>query len=112
MNDVFTMRVRAASVAAWWCVLVAMGFALLLWLVYLQVMTARPAWVLSLWGPEIGWRDLQHIFLWVIVAFRFVVWLLVLASVWLTLWARQLRRRMATDQHSTAAGSERGRDSI
>jgi len=41
------------------------------------------------------WGELRRIFLWVLVAFRFFIWLLVLAAVWLTLWGRQLKKRMA-----------------
>jgi hypothetical protein len=92
MNDPFATRVRAAAVAAWWTVLIAIGFTVVLSTVYYLVMSYRPAWWLILWGPDVGWPEVQHIMLRVIVAFKFVLWLLLLAVVWLTLWGRQLRK--------------------
>ena len=47
MNDPFEKKVRAAAVAGWWVVLIAVAFLTLLWLVYLAVMSAHPAWLLS-----------------------------------------------------------------
>ena len=69
--------------------------ATLLWAVYLITMSYRPAWYLALCGPDIRWSDIQHITLWIIVAFKFVLWWLVLAVIWLTLWGWQLRKRSA-----------------
>jgi hypothetical protein len=51
MNDLFEKKVRAAAVAGWWVVLIAIGFLTLLWLIYLAVMSTHPALLLSLWGP-------------------------------------------------------------
>ena len=39
MNDIFEKRVRAAAVAGWWVVVIAVAFLTLLWLVYLAVMS-------------------------------------------------------------------------
>ena len=52
MNDIFEKRVRAAAVAGWWTVLIAVGFITLQWIIYLVVMSARPAWLLVMWGPD------------------------------------------------------------
>jgi len=92
MNDQFEKRVRAAAVAGWWVVLIAAGFLILQWLIYLAVMSAHPAWLLSLWGPGVDWPFVQNAWFWVMVAFKFCVWLMILAALWLTLWARQLRK--------------------
>ena len=46
INNVLEKKVRAAAVAGWWVVLVAVAFIVLQWLIYLAVMHARPAWVL------------------------------------------------------------------
>ena len=58
MNDIFEKRVRAAAVAGWWVVLIALAFIVLQWLIYLAVIHARPAWVLSHVGAEhrLGFR--------------------------------------------------------
>ena len=93
MNDVFQKRVRAAAVAGWWTLLVAVLFITLHWLVYLAVMSARPGWFLAMWGPHVDWNFVRTVWFWAIVVLKFSVWLLALAVVWLTLWARQLRQR-------------------
>ena len=92
MSDVFEKKVRAAAVAGWWVVLIALAFIVLQWIVYLAVMNARPAWVLSMWGPNVDWTFVQMVWFWGIAIMKFVLWLGVLIALWLTLWARQLRR--------------------
>jgi len=92
MNDLFEKRLRAAAVAGWWVILVALGFLILLWLMYLVVMATQPAWMLALWGPDASWPFIQNVWFWGIVAFKFCFWLMTLVVLWLTLWARQLRK--------------------
>ena len=87
MNDVFENRVRAAAIAGWWTVLIAVGFITLIWIIYLVVMSARPAWLLTMWGPDVDWAFVQRVWFWAIVFLKFVVWLMALAAIWLTLWA-------------------------
>jgi hypothetical protein len=94
MHDTFETRVRAAAVAGWWVVLIALGFVVLQWIVYLAVMNARPPWVLSMWGPEVDWTFVHTVWFWGIAVMKFIMWLMVLVALWLTLWARQLRKRM------------------
>ena len=48
MNDPFEKKLRSAAVAGWWVVLIAGGFLTLQWLIYLAVMSAHPAWLLSM----------------------------------------------------------------
>ena len=93
MNDVFEKRVRAAAIAGWWVTLVAVGFVTLQWLIYLAVMHTRPAWFLAMWGPEVDWAFVHIVCFWAIVVLKFILWLMALATLWLTLWARQLRRQ-------------------
>lgn len=92
MNEVFEKRVRAAAVALWWVVLILLAFVTLQWIVYLAAMHARPDWILSMWGPNSDWALVQTVWFWAIAALKFVLWLLLLAALWLTLWARQLRK--------------------
>jgi hypothetical protein len=98
MNDSFEKKVWAAAVAGWWVILIAAGFVTLQWLIYLAVTSARPPCVLALWGPDVSWAFVQNVWFWAIVAIKFFVWLMILAALWLTLWARQLRKldRQAT----------------
>ncbi len=93
MNDVFEKRVRAAAVAGWWTLLIAVGFLLIHWIVYLLVMSAHPTWVLSWWGPNITWSFFQTVWFWGIAIFKLCVGLLAMVVLWLTLWARQLRNQ-------------------
>jgi hypothetical protein len=92
MNDVFEPQVRAAAVAAWRVVLLAAGVLVASWIAYLVVIPARPPWLLSLWGPGLTWDYVQNIWLWAIAVFKMAVWLMVMAALWLTLWARQMRK--------------------
>jgi hypothetical protein len=92
MNDPFEKKVRSAAVAGWWVILVAIGFLLLQWLAYLAIMETRPGWMLALWGPDVSWPFVQNLWFWVIAIFKMCVWFMALAVLWLTLWARQLRK--------------------
>ncbi|MGA2035647.1 MAG: hypothetical protein ABSG68_25645 [Thermoguttaceae bacterium] len=92
MNDVFENRIRSAAVAGWWTLLIAVGFITLLWIIYLVVMSARPAWLLVMWGPGIDWAFVRNVWFWAIAILKFIVWLMALVTIWLTLWARQLRK--------------------
>src|SRR5205807_2233061 len=92
MHDPFTKKVGAAAVAGWWVVLVAMGFLLVQWVAYLAVLSARPAWLLALWGPDASWPLVQNVWFWAMAAFKLCIWLMALGVLWCTLWARQLRK--------------------
>jgi hypothetical protein len=92
MCDVFEKKVRTAAAAFWWTTLIAVGFIVLQWIVYLGVMHARPACILAMWGPGIDWTFVQMVWFWAIAILKFVLWLMVLTALWLTLWARQLRK--------------------
>ena len=61
MSNIFEKRVRAAAVARWWMVLIAVAFITLQWIIYLVVMPARPAWLLSMWGPGTAWAFVQNV---------------------------------------------------
>ena len=93
MNDAFGAKVRAAAAAGWWTLLIAGVFLVLQWIAYLVVMAARPAWFLSMWGPGTEWAFAQKAWFWTVLVLKFTLWLLALIVIWLTLWARQLRRQ-------------------
>ena len=95
MNDAFQQRVRAAAVAGWWTVLIAIGFLALVWIVFLVLLSARPPWFESLLGPGVSWEYVQNVGFWIVSVFKMCIWLLALVVVWLTLWARQLGKRSA-----------------
>jgi hypothetical protein len=92
MTDDFERRVRGAGVAGWWTVLASAAVLLVQWVAYLFVMSARPPWVLSLWGSGTGWPEMQHLWLLATGVLKIFVFFLALLCLWLTLWAKQLRK--------------------
>jgi hypothetical protein len=93
MNDSFEKKVRAAAVAGWWVVLIGYALLLVTGIVYLLLMSARPGWLLTMWGQgDVSWNFVQTLSLWFMGVFKLCIWLIFLAALWLTLWARQLRR--------------------
>jgi hypothetical protein len=92
MNDLFEQKVRAAAVAAWWVVLTGYVLLTLVWLAYLGIVTTRPTWLLAMWGQDVSWDFMQTVSLWFMGVFKLFLWFLFLTALWLTLWARQLRK--------------------
>ena len=92
MNDTLPRRLHAAVVAGWWTVGIAWVIFLAGWRGYLGIMSARPGWVLALLGSGVTWDEARTIYLFAFVAMKMLVWLMLMVVVWLTLWARQLRR--------------------
>jgi len=93
MNDVFEKRLRAAAVAGWWTLLIAGGFLLIQWIMYLLVTSARPPRLLWMWGPDTTWSFVQTVWFRSLAIAKICLWPFALATLWLTLWARQLRKR-------------------
>ncbi len=93
MHDTFEKRVAAAAVAGWWVVVIVIAFLTLQWIAYLLIMNARPAWLLTLWGPEVTWPFVQTVWFWMVGVFKLCVWLMASVALWLTLWARRLRKQ-------------------
>jgi hypothetical protein len=73
-------------------VLVGAAALVVQWFAYLLITNLRPSWATPFLGPHTTWDDLQRAW-WLGTAF-FKGFLVALAfvCVWLTLWARQLRR--------------------
>ena len=80
MNDTFENRVRAAAMAWWWTLLIGAGFLAIQWVIYLLIMSARPAWLLSLWGPDVSWQTVQSVWFWAMAIFKLCLWLLDLVA--------------------------------
>jgi hypothetical protein len=92
MSDSFENKVRAAAVATWWVLLIGYALLTVTWGVYLILITTRPEWLLALWGQAVTWDFMQTLSLWFLGAFKLLLWFLFLVALWLTLWARQLRK--------------------
>ena len=92
MNEDFVKRVRTAAIAGWWTLLIAAIFLTIQWPIYLWTMHAKPACMLSYWGAGATWPMIQTVWLWSIAIFKLSVWIMAAVVVWLTLWARGLKR--------------------
>jgi hypothetical protein len=92
MNDSFEKKVRAAAVAGWWVILIGYALLFVTGVAYLGIVTTRPAWLMMMWGPDVSWDFMQKVSLWFMGAFKLFMWILFLIVLWLTLWARQLRK--------------------
>ncbi len=92
MNDAFEKKVRAAAIAGWWVILIGYVLLTVTWLAYVALVSARPAWMLAMWGKDISWDYMQIVSLWFMGVLKLFLWILVLIALWLTLWARQLRK--------------------
>ena len=93
MNDSLAQRVRAAAVAGWWTILIAVIWLTAAWLAFLAILAARPDWLLVLWGGgKLTWPTVQNITLWFFGAFKLVIFAGVLLTIWLTLWSGRLKR--------------------
>jgi hypothetical protein len=93
MDDSFRHKVRAAASAAWWTLLIGAVFLTVQWVGYLVIMSAKPAWALSLWGPDATWDTIRMVWFDALVVAKLTLWPVVLVAVWLTLWARRLGTR-------------------
>jgi len=93
MSDNLETKVRCAAVAGWWTLLIAAVIFLVQWVVYLLVVPAQPAWVLTLWGPGATWETVRTTWFWFLAGFKALLILLAFFLVWLTLWGRQLEKR-------------------
>ena len=92
MNDPFEKKVRAAAVAGWWVILIGYALLTVTWVAYLIIVSTRPAWMLAMWGQDVSLDFMQTVSLWFMGVFKLFMWFLFLVVLWLTLWARQLRR--------------------
>ena len=92
MDDSFQIRVCAAAIAAWWTLLFAAAFITLQWLAYLGVMARQPSWVVSFWGPGATWESISTVWFQALLVGKLTLLPLALVALWLTLWAKQLRK--------------------
>jgi hypothetical protein len=94
VNHDFERKVQGAAVAGWWTVAVAAVVVLLQWVVYHIVMSSPLTLVplvLSAWGSD-RWPEVHHLWLLGNLVLKVLVFILALPCLWLTLWARQLRK--------------------
>ncbi|MDQ5986128.1 MAG: hypothetical protein CSYNP_01847 [Syntrophus sp. SKADARSKE-3] len=93
MDDLFMKKLRAATVAGWWTLLIAYCILLIQWFAYVMIMNRQPAGMLCLWGNGVTWSEIRTIWLWGMVAFKLCVGTMLFIVIWMTLWARQLAKK-------------------
>lgn len=93
MDESSLKRLRAAMGAAWTTVVVGLVWVLLGWLFFLHIMRNRPQWIINAWGGgPLTWAEVQTMTLWFFGAMKMILFVALLAALWLTLWIRRLRQ--------------------
>jgi len=93
MNGEFEKRLRAAVRAGWCTIIFGVVMMTVSWLAYLCILHARPEWLRSMWGGEpLTWDGIQTICLWFFGIFKLILWTAMLGVLFLTLWARNLKK--------------------
>ena len=93
MNDVFRKRVKSAAIAGWWTALIAWLVMLFSWGVWEVILHTQPAWMLWWFGGgELEWLTIQKLCLTIFGAFKIGLILMVTVVIWLSFWARGLKR--------------------
>jgi len=93
MNLSLAKRVGSAAAAAWWMILIAVIWMTVGWLATMGILWAQPDWVLRIWGGgALTWEQMHRIILNVFAVFKVVLLVLLLGTIWLTLWSRMLKR--------------------
>ena len=91
MDDLLYKKVHAAAAAGWWTLMVAVIFATLAWFAFLAMNHCQCPCVSAMWGG-VSWDTIRNVALWAMAAFKLVIWTIFLVVVWLTIWARKLRK--------------------
>ena len=63
------------------------------WFVWLAILNAKPDWLLRLWGGgDLDFSTIRTIVLCFFTAFKLLLFVLVIMTIWLSFWARQISR--------------------
>ena len=92
MDDTFAQRVRTAAVAGWWTTLIAVIWLTVTWLLWLPILSVKPAWILTLWGGGMSWQEVQGIVIRFFAVFKLLLFVFMMVTIWLTIWGRKLKK--------------------
>lgn len=96
MSESLSTRVRGAAVAAWQAIVLMAVAVAVIWLLWLGMLHLKPSWILPLWGGgDLTWETVQSLVLMFFAVFKLIMFTGILVALWLTLWARQLRKAQA-----------------
>jgi hypothetical protein len=93
MDDGLYKRVRALAIAGWCTALISTIWGTAVWLIWLALTKAEPAWVLGLWGGgDLAWSEVRRLVLAFFGVMKLMLWAWVMATICVSLWARRLKR--------------------
>ena len=95
MSDEFANRVRAAARSGWTTMLMFWVLMTVGWVVTLLMMHYEPVWVLKLVGGRMTWAELSRIYVYYFSVIKIILLVLLMATVWLTLWGKRLGKAKA-----------------
>ena len=87
MSEELRQIIYSAAVAGWWTVLIGIIWLTISWLIWRKILKAKPEWLRSLWGVDIDWKEIQSIMMTFMAVAKLILFVCLLASIWLTLWA-------------------------
>jgi len=92
MTRTFTQRVQTAASAGWCVIIIAIIWLTLMWFGNLAMQYFRPGWILTLWGGNVTWDQVNWIILMFTAVIKVILFTLVAITLWLTIWGRKLSR--------------------
>ena len=88
MSEELRQIILKAACAGWWTVVVGAAWMISAWLIWRKILKAKPQWLRSLWGVDMEWKEIQSLMITFIAVVKIILFVCILASLWLTLWAR------------------------
>ncbi len=93
MNESLAKRVKAAAGAGWCTLIIGAVWLTASWCAFLLFMRYQPGWVRTLWGGDaVTWEYYQRMALPFFGVFKLILFAIAMASIWLSLWTRKLRK--------------------
>ncbi len=91
MSGPLYKRVRAAAVAAWWTVLIGAVLVAFQWFGFVHIVRVKPHWLQDMAGG-MDWANIEAFGLTMIVIVRLLIFVLLLVTIWLSIWANRLKK--------------------
>ena len=88
MSENFVEIVHAAAVAGWWTVLIGAIWLTAAWLIWMVILKKKPAWLISLWGGNLSWEQVQSVMITFMAVAKMLLFVIILINIWLSLWVR------------------------
>lgn len=91
-NELFAKRVRVAAMAGWRTIIIAAIWITIAWCGGLWLISTKPAWMIPLWGGMITWEEIHTVMVWFFTVFKIILFAMIMTTIWLTFWARGLKK--------------------